>query len=45
MTERHVLLALRSRLAGLELSYRGLFWVTGVLAFASAGVHLLLSGT
>ena len=38
MTERHVFLSLRSRLASLGLSYRGLFWVTGVMAFVLSPV-------
>jgi Na+/H+ antiporter NhaD/arsenite permease-like protein len=33
MTERNVFEALRSRLVRMGLSYRQLFWVTGVLAF------------
>jgi Na+/H+ antiporter NhaD/arsenite permease-like protein len=33
MTERHVFLALRSWLISRGFSYRGLFWVTGSLAF------------
>ena len=33
LEERRVFEVLRARLAGLGLSYRGLFWLTGVIAF------------
>ena len=33
LEERHVFAALRSRLAGRGLSLRGIFWITGALAF------------
>ncbi|MDP9137036.1 MAG: sodium:proton antiporter NhaD [Pseudomonadota bacterium] len=38
LEERRVFEVLRARLAGIELSYRGLFWLTGVVAFFLSAV-------